>query len=346
MKKHRGTILLLLVLCGIVALVVVGLWKIQGDNPLVVVIRHHPKGIMDTETNLTAVVDIDRRREGEVAVKDAEQALRDVEALMSRYIDRSEVSLFNAAAAGQVVPLSPDVIEVLLAGKKLHEKTDGAFDITIRPLIDLWKKAARENKLPDEDAILAAREESNWSQLDVFNDGAMKRVDTVSIDLGGIAKGYGIDQAVAAMQEDGCRGGLVDVGGDIRCFGLSPRGDAWQIDVRDPFGRDEPIAKLRLTDAAVCTSGNYQRFSKIGDKHYSHIIDPRTGWPVDIAPSVTVIAPTATEADGWATALSVLAHDGLRLIPPGSGIEAMLVIGTPEKYTIHKTPGFDRYVLK
>ncbi len=346
MRKHLGTIVLLLILCCISALVVVGLWKIRGDNPLVIVLQSHPKEIMNTDTNLTAVVDIDRKEEGEKALAEAEGALRNVEVLMSRYIKHSEVSLFNDAAAGQVVPLSPQVIEVLQASRKMHEETGRAFDITIRPLIDLWKQAAETNTPPDEDSIRAAREESQWSQLEVFNSGAMKKVGTVSIDLGGIAKGYAIDQAVAAMQAGDCRGGLVDVGGDIRCFGINPDGEKWPVDVRDPFGRSEPIAKLRLTDAAVCTSGNYERFSVISGRHYSHIIDPVTGRPVDVAPSVTVIAPTAMLADAWATALSVLSDRGLELIPPGSGVEAMLVIGTPEKCTIRKTPGFDKYVVK
>ncbi|MCK4602007.1 MAG: FAD:protein FMN transferase, partial [Phycisphaerae bacterium] len=173
--------------------------------------------------------------------------------------------------------------------------------------------------------------------ITITEDGVIKTTDTASLDLGGVAKGYGIDRAVEAMIQAGCRGGLIDVGGDIRCFGRS----AWTVAVRDPFGRTEPVAVLRLRGGAVCTSGNYERYYEIAGRRYSHIIDPRTGRPVDFAPSVTVVAPAAMTADAWATALSVLGVDGLALLGEDSGIEAMIVVGTPDSFEVYGTKGFE-----
>ena len=168
------------------------------------------------------------------------------------------------------------------------------------------------------------------------------------MDLGGIAKGYAVDQAVAAMTSLGIRGGVVDAGGDLRCFGSRPDGQSWKVAVRDPFHAADasapPLATLRVHDAAVCTSGNYFRYVQIQGRRYSHIIDPRPGphmgMPAEAAPSVTVVAPTAIVADMWATALSVLGAGGLSLLPPEAHIEAMVVEGMVHDVHIRMTDGF------
>lgn len=283
--------------------------------------------------------DRDRAKRGLVA---AEAALRRVEALMSTYLLDSELARLNAADAGKMISLSPQTLEVLRAARELADQTRGAFDATCRPVIELWKRAGRQNRLPEAEALAEARQASTWDQIELRGSGAVKRRASASVDLGGIAKGYGIDRAVAALRSAGCAGGLVDVGGDIRCFGKRPGGGYWTIGVRNPFRPEqtELVATLRIPAGAVCTSGNYFRFVEIGGSRYSHIIDPRTGKPADAAPSVTVVAPTATTADAWATALSVLGTDGLKLLPTGAGIEAMLIVGTPDRWRIHMTKGF------
>ncbi|MGB2822575.1 MAG: FAD:protein FMN transferase, partial [Phycisphaerae bacterium] len=200
----------------------------------------------------------------------------------------------------------------------------------------------KARRLPTDAEVASARSASGWDRIELLDGAARKAIDGAGSGLGGIAKGYAIDRAIEAIRTAGCTGGLVDVGGDIRCFGLSPRGGLWRVAVRDPFDArsDAFFGTLELTDLAVCTSGNYERYSEIDGKRYSHIIDPRTGRPVDLAPSVTVVAPAAAVADGWATALSVLGPEGLSLLDPNSGIEAMIVVGGPQDYTVHQTPGF------
>ncbi|GAH78550.1 unnamed protein product, partial [marine sediment metagenome] len=177
-----------------------------------------------------------------------------------------------------------------------------------------------------------------------------KRIDAASIDLGGIAKGYGIDCAARAMIDAGAAVGQVNVGGDLRCFGTTGHRKAWPVKIRHPFDKADICGTLLLTDAAVATSGDYHRYFEIAGVRYSHIVDPRTGaaLPQGHASSVTVVSvttesspPSATATDAWATALSVLGPDGLKLINGRPGLEAMIVTGSPKDHKIHMSKGFE-----
>lgn len=350
MQKKATPVLWLAVMIGIIALVVVGRWQVSGDNPMLVAIEETPAYIMGTECLLRAVVPADQTAAATKAIKAAETALRAVELKMSAHLDSDsvEISKFNNAPAGKFVPLSAQTIEILALAKKISGQTFGAFDVTSAPLFRLWKKSGHEKRLPTEDQLAMTMELCGWEQFEIKNKGAVKHRGGAMLDLGGIAKGYGIDRAVEAMKKSGARGGLVNVGGDIRCFGSQLDGKPWRISIKDPFhaGKDQHIGVLRLKAGAVCTSGNYHRYVKINSVRYSHIIDPRTGWPADAAPAVTVVAPTAAVADAWATALSVLGEAGLDLIDKKSGIEAMLVIGTPEDHHFATTNGFNALLEK
>jgi len=299
--------------------------------------RYEPIGIMGTDTVLTAY---GNARESETVADSllaGEDTLRRVEAMMSVHLTSSELSVFNSAPVGEFVKLSPELMNVLRAAKQLAKDSDGAFDVTVRPLIELWKLTRRTKQLPTDAAIEAAKAKTGWEHIELREDGAVRVSGDVSVDLGGIAKGYGIDRAVDAMQRAGREAGVVEVGGDVRFFGRKPDGAPWTFSVRDPFGPGV-FDTYEMEAGAVCTSGNYERGSTIGGKRYSHIIDPRTGWPAEAAPSVTVVAATAMIADGWATALSVLGPAGLELLP--DGVEAMLIVGGPDDYEVVTTEGF------
>ncbi len=334
-----------LVLLGIGGLLVVGLWQTAGTNPVQVGYRRELTGIMSTSCQVVAVVPADQDTRAAQAFAAAEGELRDVEAKMSTYIQGSEMWLLNTATAGELVPLSPTAVEVLNAAAEGHRQTAGAFDVTIRPVIEQWKQAAQTGRLPSPAQLADARAASSWEQIEIMPNGAIKTSETVTVDLGGIAKGYGIDRAVKAMQRRGISAGLVDVGGDLRAFGRRPGGGPWRIGIRSPFDKGQMLGSLGVTDAAVCTSGNYERYSIIEGRRYSHIIDPHTARPVEIAPSVTVVAPTATEADTWATALSVLGTNGLELVEAHDDIEALLIVGDPNNWHPIATSGFEDLLL-
>lgn len=337
---------------GILALTCVGVWKSRGTDPML--IQEGPvaiPGIMGTQTELTAVVRADEEELAEEAHRVAEEVLRTIESRLSTHIDRSELSAINSAPAGQLVPFSPETVKLLKRSRELTELTDGAFDPTAAPVFKLWSEASEKGRPPTAEDIHIARELSTWDDFELFpgeSDGVMKRRELAQLDLGGVAKGYAIDRAVEAMQNSGCAGGLVSVGGDLRFFGRRPGGKEWTVGIQDPFDpeSDEPMLRIRLTAAAVCTSGNYRRYSELNGQRYSHIIDPRTGRPADAAPSVTVVANDALTADAWATALSVLGPSGLSLIERRESVEALVVTGDKHDHSLHMSSGFEAMIYE
>jgi thiamine biosynthesis lipoprotein len=300
---------------------------------------------MGTSARLTAVPDREAEaHEGamEAALDDAEAELRSVEAAMSSWLDASELSALNRAPVGEPVPLSAETLAVLKAAQRLYDTTGGAFDVTCGPLIDLWREAADAGELPALDALERARSVSGWAGFELREGEAVRTMEGARIDLGGIAKGYAIDEAVETLREaGGVAGGLVDVGGDVRVFGASPGGGAWQVGLRAPEEQPRPWGKIAVSDGAVATSGHYARYFEIDGKRYSHIIDPRTGRPAEEASlTVTVVGPSALRADAWATALAVLGPEGLDELASEPGLEAFVVHGPAEAPRAIATSGF------
>ncbi|MGC9453994.1 MAG: FAD:protein FMN transferase [Phycisphaerae bacterium] len=337
---------------GILALTFVGLFKSRGSDPILIQVgpRSIP-GIMGTQTEITAVVRADEEELGEQAHEVAEEVLRTMESRLSVHIKQSELGALNSAPAGQLVPMSPETVELLKRCRELTELTEGAFDPTAAPVFELWAEAGEHGRVPSPEDIRQAREQSTWDDFEFFpgeSDGVMKRRDSAEVDLGAIAKGYAVDRAIEAMRSLGSTGGLVNVGGDMRFFGPRPGGDEWTIGLQDPFnpGSSEPMMRLRLPAAAVCTSGNYRRYSEVDGRRYSHIIDPRTGQPADTAPSVTVVAGDALAADAWATALSVLGPSGLGLVEGQESVEALVVVGDENEHHLYMTSGFGELILQ
>jgi thiamine biosynthesis lipoprotein len=260
---------------------------------------------------------------------------------MSSWIERSEISQLNAAPANQRVHLSAETIAVLRAARQATADTRGAFDVTCRPVVELWRQAGKAGRLPEDRAVNSAKAASNWSHFKLDDNVALKTTATAQIDLGGIAKGYAIDRAVEAMRSCGVAGGMVDVGGDVRCFGRPADSDQWKAQIRDPFGGGV-LGEFTLGEGAVCTSGDYARFAEIEGRRYSHIIDPRTGWPATAASAATVVAPDALTADSWATALAVDGREGLDGLPAGA--DALLICGSHESPLRAGTDRFKRLI--
>lgn len=250
------------------------------------------------------------------ALRAAEVELRRIEMLMSTYLDQSEISRLNAAPAGARIALSPDTLHVLRTARRIHKASSQALDVTARPLKQLWDQAAGVGRSPERGAIQRARGNSCWPMLQLESNGAIKRHGDTAIDLGGIAKGYGVDRALEAMRAAGAVGGLVEVGGDVRCYGKPSGRSFWSIAIRDPYSAGV-VETLRVTDAALCTSGDYARGYELGGARLSHIIDPASGQPLRNSRSVTVRGRSAMEADAWATAASVLGRRAGELLPSG-----------------------------
>jgi thiamine biosynthesis lipoprotein len=254
------------------------------------------------------------------------ERVRTVESLMSMFRPDSDIGRLNAAGAQHPVEVSPLTLRVLRASAHFSQLTGGAFDVTYTPLRSVWLKAQGAGALPPEEELRRALASVGFDKLVLSDGAAMFAREGMAVDLGGIAKGFAIDLAAEAMKGAGAQAALVDIGGDIRVVGRPGAGESWRILVRDPRGEGQPPIVLKLSDAAVATSGDYARYFSVGGRRFSHIIDPRTGRPVQDVPSATVVAPDATTADALATGISVLgAQKGLELIASLPGVECMIM---------------------
>ena len=288
--------------------------------------------------------------------------LQKVDELMSSYKSDSEISEVNRNGFKRAVKVSESTYRVLRKSVEFSKLTGGAFDITIGPLADLWRSAAEANSVPADAELATARSRVGYEKLLLdANDMSVRfAVDGMKLDLGGIAKGFAIDRAIEAMQKNVAAGGMVDVGGDIRCFGTPPRGKStWLIGLQNPsekieipIGTGEPLLVLQLTGAAIATSGNYRRFALIEGKKYGHIMDRRTGKSTKGLSSVTIIAKCAADADALATAVSVMgAEKGLALIEKIPQTEAILIpaftgMTSQPQYNFIKTSGAEKYIKR
>ncbi len=278
------------------------------------------------------------------------EQLKRIDVMMSDYKGDSELSRVNREAFNYPVKVSPELFEILLKSVKFSLLSDGAFDITVGPLVDMWRKAGEANAMPDEITLASVKTRVGFEKLilDANEQTVRFAVEGMRLDLGGIAKGYAVDKAVEAMKKEGAIGGMVDAGGNIRCFGKPADKDAWLIGLQNPEAaepkRGQVLMVLKLKDMAVATSGDYRRFVTIDGKRYSHIIDTNTATGISILSSDTIIAANAVDADALSTAVNVMGSDkGIALVESLDDTEAIVITAGPE-YKIIKSSGADAYL--
>lgn len=265
-------------------------------------------------------------RLAQAAIQDAVDALQWVDRTMTHFSALSDVGRANLQAAREAVAVSPETAEVLAAGQAWAEASGGAFDPCVGRSIELWDVKHRHEPPPAGDVARLANR-NLYRHLEVGKRLGMPVVrfhdPDVKIDLGGIAKGYGVDRAVAALRTRGIEHALVAAGGDIYALGRSPAGEPWQIGIQSPFERHALAASLPLENAAISTSGDYEQFFDHGGRRYHHIVDPATGAPGQSSRhSVTIVAGTNMAADAGATlafalsgeAAATLARHGARIV--------------------------------
>lgn len=256
------------------------------------------------------------------------QRVAELNQIFSDYLVDSELSKLSQAPANQPVPVSDELLDVLIRGRELAEATDGAFDVTIGPMIRLWRRARKSRQLPTEAQILGAKARTGFEKLIIDRDAktVTKLVDQMVLDLGGIAKGYAADTALKIMKDGGFSRCLVAASGDIALGDPPPGKEGWAVGL-DTLEMAEPgEASFTLANAAVSTSGDTQRFLIIEGKRYSHIVDKHTGLGLTARIAVSVIAPDATTSDSYATAVSILGKErGMALIESTDGLECRIV---------------------
>jgi len=243
------------------------------------------------------------------AVNKVFACLRHMEDLMSFHREDTEVAQVNREAFDHPVAVSAETFEVIKAAVQFAKDTDGAFDITVGPLVKLWADAGKAGRLPTQEEIADALSKVGAAakiKLDEEKKTVQFAVKGMSIDLGGIAKGYAVDRAIEILRAAGFQDAIIDVGGNMTVIGRNADGKKWTVGVKNFFRKNGYVEQVEAENMAVSTSGDYERFVVINGHRYSHIIDPRTGMPVEGAASVTIIAGDGMTADAWSTAASVL----------------------------------------
>ncbi len=245
--------------------------------------------------------------------------LHQVNQQMSTYIPDSELSRFNASRHTDWFPVSEDLARVMLRAKEIYDLSDGAFDITVGPLVNLWGFGPDPStaQIPPQEAIRERMALTGSDKIHVRLDppAIRKEIAAIYCDLSAIAKGFGVDKIADYLSAAGFRDFLVEIGGELRARGHNQHGAAWRIGVASPSADGGVRKILDLQDAAMATSGDYFNYFEKDGVRYSHTIDPRTGRPIThTLASVTIIRQTCMDADALATAINVLGPDqGMRL---------------------------------
>jgi len=286
-------------------------------------------------------------------LKAAFDRVAELEKALSAQDEQAELARLNRAAGGEPVTVSEDLYRAIAAGVAWHKRSRGCFDIAVGPLIRLWKSRGRENRLPTEEEIARARSlcGANRVALDKTKRSVRIPLKGMQLHLGGLGKGYCADTVAALLKSRGVTSALLVMSGDIYALGKRPDGAPWRIGIQDPRRPDDPsalITMVQLHDAAVSTSGNYRRYVMIGDRKYSHIVDPRTGLTAESVPSVTVIGPDALTTDILGTALSVMGtKEGLQFVESYPGVEALFInFDARDKPVFTRSSGFAAYEVK
>ncbi|MDP8215975.1 MAG: FAD:protein FMN transferase [Candidatus Kaelpia imicola] len=273
---------------------------------------------------------------------DIARELKRLEGKFSDYSEDSELSYLNNYGGESFLKVSDEMFSVVRDAINIARESGGCFDPTVGPLMELWGFKESKLFLPKEREVQEVLSCLGWENIDISVNNAIRfKNNKVSIDLGGIAKGYAIDSVVDLLRSGGVKNAIVEIGGDIYCLGTGLDGDGWRIGVQDPKKPESVIARIDIKDFAVATSGNYERFLDYKGERFSHIIDPRSGFPVkgDVL-SVTVVASRAIDADGWATALVVMGFDkGRKSVESQDNIEAIFISQGEEGYDIWISSG-------
>ena len=275
--------------------------------------------------------------------------VRALNTVFSDYEDASELTLLSRSSGeDQTVPLSPELWDVLKRAQALAERTQGAFDVTVGPYVVLWRRARRQGELPRPDLMELAHGRVGYTklQLDPVYRTARLAVPRMRLDLGGIAKGYAMDEALRVLDRHGMNRALISGGGDLVAGDPPPGRKAWRIALTALEHPDAtPSEHLLVTRRAVATSGDLFQYLEIEGRRYSHIVDPRTGLGLTERRLVTVLAPDSTTADSLATTLSVLGPlPGLDLIAGFPGVHARIQQLDDGAIRTYDSPRFRRWL--
>lgn len=284
--------------------------------------------------------------EADTAANAVFQRIEDLEETFSDYREDSELSLLSREGNKAPRTVSVEMFDLLQRSQQISEISRGAFDISIGPVVLLWRQARRTHQTPDPEALLRAKALVDYHniELDPQNRTVYLKREGMKLDVGAIAKGYAADRALALLKSRGIESALIDAGGDLRIGAPPPGKSGWTVSIDSPdTAKGRTGCTLVLHDVGIATSGNIYQFAEVGGRHFSHIVNPASGEGLLGSASTTIIAADGITADGLATALSVLPPtEGLRAIQAVPGTQAFLVRQSPQGWQYFSSPGFPR----
>lgn len=236
------------------------------------------------------------------------QEMDDLDDQMSNYKSNSELSSINREAARHAVMVEPRLFKLIQASLQYSRQTDGAFDITVGPLMKAWGFFRGQGRLPSKSELAEVLRRIGYQHVKLDDSARTIRFDQpgIEIDLGAIAKGYAVDRAVEVLRDNGISQALISSGtSSLYALGSPPGEHGWKISVRNPLDTSKAACVLKLQNLSLAVSGDYEKFFKLGDKIYAHIMDPHTGMPVENMLSTAVVSPSATDSDALSTSFYV-----------------------------------------
>lgn len=263
--------------------------------------------------------------------------IKRIEKLFTTFDENSQTNQINSQAGIGRVKVDPEVYQLIERSIRISAITDGAFDLTYGSINrKLWNFDSTMTRLPDSETARSMVRLINYKNiiLDPANNTVMLKEKGMRIGFGGIGKGYAAEMAKSLLKKEGVDAGIVNASGDLTTWGTQPNGEPWTIGIVDPDHKNTPFSYLNVTDMAVATSGNYEKFVNIGGKKYSHTINPKTGLPVTGIKSVTIISPNAEIADAMATPVTVMGISaGLDMINQINYLGCIIVDDNNKIYT-------------
>lgn len=293
--------------------------------------------LMGNRFEISVVDSDDNKEKAEASIDRAIEEIQRIEKLLTTYDESSQTNLINRNAGIAPVKVDREIFDLIQRSKKISSITQGAFDITYGSIDkSLWNFDKNMTALPDKITAKKLVRLINYENviLDELNTTVFLKEKGMRIGFGGIGKGYAAERAKYVLRKNGVNDGIVNAAGDLTTWGYQPDGQPWTIGIANPDAPQHPFSYLNITDMAVATSGNYEKFAVIDGKKYSHTIDPKTGFPVTGIKSVTIISPNAEIADAMATPVMIMGIAvGMNMVDQIKGIACIIIDEHDEVYT-------------
>ena len=293
--------------------------------------------LMGTRFEITVVAP--NEEIGYINIDEAVSEIERIEKIISSWDKDSETSLINKNAGIKPVKVCRELINLIERSIKISEITDGAFDITYASMDEIWRFDGTMDKVPSQERIEKSVSKVGYQkiQLDQENQTVFLPEKGMCIGFGAIGKGYAADRAKDLLVSKDVKGGIINASGDLTTWGTKVTGEKWLVGIANPLSKDKVFSWLPIIESSVATSGNYEKYIVLDGKKYSHIIDPRTGYPTRGINSVSIFAKQAELCDALATAVFIMGRDvGLHMVNQIDGVEAVVV---DAENKLHKSSG-------